>query len=125
MYMFLFKDPKIELELFGEPSPYESENSTRFFFGISCQFDEAAGSPHIAITIDGKEGEILSENSMVKQSANYFYGHHFAAMWLGSNAVIVCSVTDDIGNYFVSHSVTINGEFSPKIGTAYCKRILT
>ena len=109
--MFLLKDPKIEFESYGDPSPYISENHTWFFFGVFCLFDEVAGNPQVSITIEGHAGEILAEDSVIEQSTDCFYGHHFAAMWLVSNVNITCIVTDDIGTYTNSSLVTLNGEF--------------
>ena len=106
------------MQIIGPNGPSETGNHTRYYAGVVCTVDAAAGQPRFAIGMEGygeEPGEILTESTVSIQRSDYFYADHFATLSIGSNVNITCRVTDDAGTYVVNKSVTLKGRTHRRI----------
>ena len=91
------------MKLTGPTGPYKTGNGTRYYAGVVCTIDAAAGQPRFTIAMEGRgeePGEVLTESTISTQASDSFHADHFATLSIMSSVNVTCHVTDDAGTYF-------------------------
>ena len=106
------------MELIGPTGPYETGNGTRYYAGVICTIDAAAGQPRFTIAMEGhgeEPGEVLTESTIFTQGSDSFHADHFAILSIMSSVNVTCHVTDYAGTYFTKTLATLKGRFQTRV----------
>ena len=119
MYIYSpYIDPQLMLKFDRKPIAHEEAPRHAISVNITCSTNASSGKPQIQIWYIGSHGspksesEVISERSEPVDHGYYFQVTKQTTMHLPTKGHIICSVTDDRGNYMTSEPVVTTGKLS-------------
>ena len=113
-----FVEPKLILKFDRKPIADEFEPRNAISVNITCFVNAALGRPQMQIWYAGSYGSLKNEDEVIfERTEPVDHGYYFqvtkhVVMHLPTKGHIICSVTDNRGNYITSEPVVTTSELT-------------